>query len=143
LLTDESLPYDAGKFRTFLGATIRLMFDIMIEHPHMARMLAWEAAEGWQIYRKIASQFNTEDIALLRQLLSQARDAGLIRSGIDPAMVFSIAYTSCISYLNSLPLMEMTFNEEDLSSPEALLRAREIIIDFVIHGIMVDTHGIG
>lgn len=138
LLTDVGLTSDASKFRTFLGAIIRLIFDLLIENPRMTRMLAWEAAEGWQTYRKIASQFNTEDAKLFKGLLSQAKDAGVIRVGIDPAMVFSIAYTTCISYLNSIPFLEMTFSEEDFSSQEALIRAREIIVEFVIHGIMTD-----
>ena len=76
----------------------------------MVRMLAWEAAEGWHTYIKIASQFNTEDAKLLKELLGKANAAGLIRSGINSAIVFSIAYTTCIAYLNSIPLMEMTFN---------------------------------
>ncbi|MBV9615391.1 MAG: TetR family transcriptional regulator [Ktedonobacteraceae bacterium] len=141
LLADEGSTSDPDKFRTFLGVAVRLIFDLLIENPRMTRMLAWEAAEGWHTYRKIASQFNTEDVKLFRQILGQARDAGLIRSGIDPAMVFSIAYATCVSYLNSIPLMEMTFDEEDLSSQEALIRAREIIVEFVIHGIMVDPEG--
>ena len=139
LLADEGLTSDASKFRTFLGAIIRLIFDFLIENPRMLRMLAWEAAEGWQTYRKVASQFNTEDAKLFRQLLGQAEEMGLIRHGISSAMVLSIAYTTCIAYLNSIPFMEMTFNDEDLSSQEALVRAREIIVEFVIHGIMTDA----
>ena len=138
LLADESLTSDANKFRTFLGTTIRLIFDLLIENPRMVRMLAWEAAEGWQTYTKIASQFNTEDAALLKKILDQAKQAGLIRPGIDAAMVFSIAYATCMGYLNSIPLMEMTFTEEDFSSQEALKRVREIMVEFVIHGIMID-----
>lgn len=139
LLADESLTSDASKFRTFLGAIIRLIFDLLVENPRMSRMLAWEAAEGWQTYREIASQFNTEDVKLFREVLSRAKEAGLIRPGINAVMIFSLAYTTCISYLHSIPLLEMTFNEEDLSSREALIRAREIIAEFVIHGIMADT----
>jgi len=139
LLTDESLTSDANKFSTFLRTVVHLIFDLLIENPRMLRMLAWEAAEGWQTYKKIASQFNTEDAKLLKGLLDQARAAGLVRPGINAAMVFSIAYTTCISYLNSIPLMEMTFNEEDFSSQQALARAREIIAEFVVHGIMIDA----
>ncbi len=84
LLSDESLASDASKFSTFLRATIRLIFDFLIENPRMTRMLAWESAEGWQTYRKIASQFNTEDAKQLRQLLAQAKEWGLIRPGIRP-----------------------------------------------------------
>ncbi len=139
LLADESLTSDASKFRTFLEAIIRLIFDFLVENPRMTRMLAWEAAEGWHTYIKVASQFNTEDAKLFKELLNEANAAGLIRSGIDSAIVLSIAFTTCIAYLNSIPLIEMTFNSEGLSSQEALLQARDVIVEFVIHGIMADA----
>jgi TetR/AcrR family transcriptional regulator len=139
LLADEGLTSDTNKFRTFLGTVVRLIFDLLIENPRMVRMLAWEAAEGWQTYLKIASQFSTEDATMLKGILDQAKKAGLVRPEIDAAMVFSLAYATCMSYLNSIPLMEMTFNEVSLSTPEALTRAREIIVEFVIHGIMIDA----
>src|SRR5579859_3211773 len=41
LLADERLTSDASKFRTFLRAVMRLMFDFLVEHPHILRMLAW------------------------------------------------------------------------------------------------------
>ena len=52
--------------------------------------------------------------------------------------MFSIAYTACMSYLSSIPVIEIAFNEKDLSSQEALIRAREIIVEFVILRIMID-----
>src|SRR5437870_2773155 len=48
LLADGRLTSDASKFRTFLRAVMRLIFDFLVEHPRMLRMLAWEGAEGWQ-----------------------------------------------------------------------------------------------
>src|ERR1700738_4724641 len=77
LLADEGLTSDTNKFRTFLGTVVRLIFDFLVENPRMMRMLAWEAAEGWHTYRKVASQFNTEDSKLFRELLNKASDAGL------------------------------------------------------------------
>lgn len=141
LFSDEGFASDASKFRTFLEAIIQLFFDILVENRRMVRMLAWEAAEGWQTYRKVASQFNTEDADMLRRILVRARDAGLIRSGMEPVMVFSLAFTACMSYLNFIPLLEMAFDEEDLSSREALMQARKLVTEFVVHGIMVDPRG--
>jgi TetR/AcrR family transcriptional regulator len=138
LLADESLTSDASKFRTFLEAIICLIFDFLVENPRMMHMLAWEAAEGWHTYRKVASQFNAEDAKLFKELLGKANAAGLVRSGIDPTMVLSIAFTTCMSYLNSIPFIEMMFSNEGLSSQEALLQARDVIVEFVIHGIMVN-----
>ena len=137
LLADERLTSDASKFRTFLRTVMQLIFDFLVEHPHMLRMLAWEGAEGWQTMRKIASQFNSDDIQLFRRLLGKAQEAGLIRPGTDPYMMLTIAYSTCLSYLTFTPMLEIAF-EEDLSSPAALERAREMIADFVIEGIMTD-----
>jgi hypothetical protein len=61
-----------------------------------------------------------------------------VRSGIDPTMVLSIAFTTCMSYLNSIPFIEMMFSNEGLSSQKTLLQARDVIVEFVIHGIMAN-----
>jgi len=137
LLADERLTSDASKFRTFLRAVIRLIFDFLVEHPRILRMLAWEGAEGWQTMRKIASQFSSDDVQMFRRLLGKAQEAEFIRAGTDPYMMFTIAYSTCLSYLTFTPMLEIAF-EEDLSSPDALKRAREMIADFVIEGIMTD-----
>jgi AcrR family transcriptional regulator len=138
LLTDESVTSDAGKFRTFVQIVIRWIFDYMVENPRVLRMLVWEAAEGWKTIKKIASQFNTDDVEMFRQLLSKAQEAGLIRPGTDPYLMFLMAITTCMSYPIFTPYLEMAFKDEDLSSPEALVRAREMIVDFVVHGLIVD-----
>ena len=138
LLADESLTSDASKFRTFLRTVIRLVFDFLVENPHIVRMMAWEGAEGWQTFGKIASQFGSDDVQLFRRLLSKAQEAGVIRPGRDAYMMFSLAYATCLSYLTFNPLLEIAFGE-DLSSPEAMERAREMIVEFVVHGMMVDS----
>ena len=116
---------------------MQLIFDFLVEHPHMLRMLAWEGAEGWQTMKKIASQFSSEDIQLFRRLLGKAQEAGLIRPGTDPLMMLIMAYSTSLSYLTFTPMLEIAF-EEDLSSPDALERAREMIAEFVIEGIVAD-----
>jgi TetR/AcrR family transcriptional regulator len=138
LLTDESVTSDAGKFRTFVQIVIRWIFDYMVENPRVLRMIIWEAAEGWKTIKKIASQFNTDDVEMFRQLLSKAQEAGLIRPGTDPYLMFLMAITTCMSYPIFTPYLEMAFEDEDLSSPDALVRAREMIVNFVVHGIIVD-----
>lgn len=163
LLADESLTSDARKFRTMIETVIGFLFDFLVENPPILRMLTWEAAEGWQTFRKIASQFSTDDVKLFRQLLSKAQEAGLIRPGMDPYRMFLIAYATCLGYLIFSPPLEMAFEDEELSSPDALVRAsrvtlpswtalvdeelsspdalvraREMIVDFVVRGMMVD-----
>jgi len=137
LLADERLTSDASKFRAFLRAVVRLIFDFMVEHPRILRMLTWEGAEGWQTMKKIVSQFRSDDVQLFRRLLGKAQEAGLIRPGTDPYMMLIMAYSTCLSYLTFTPMLEIAF-EEDLSSPDALERAREMVAEFVIEGIIVD-----
>ena len=137
-LADEELTSDASKLRTFVEIVIRWIFDYMVENPRVLRMLVWEAAEGWKTIKKIASQFNTDDVEMFRQLLSKAQEAGLIRPGTDPYLMFLMAITTCMSYPIFTPYLEMAFEDEDLSSPDALVRAREMIVNFVVHGIIVD-----
>ena len=138
LLTDGNLTSDARKFRTAIETVIGLLFDFLVENPPMLRMLTWEAAEGWQTFRKLASQFSTDDVKMLRQILDKAQEAGLIRPGTDPFKMFLIAYATCLGYLTFSPPLEMVFEDEELSSPGVLEQARKMIVDFVVRGMMVD-----
>jgi TetR/AcrR family transcriptional regulator len=136
LLEHESFASDAETFRTFLGTVVQLLFDMLLTNPRMARMLAWEAAEGWQTYRQAASLLQTEDVGLLRRILRQAKEAGLIRAEIDPVVVFSLVYTTCLSYFNAVPLFQMVFAREDLLAQETLMQARQLVSEFMVRGIM-------
>ena len=138
LLADETIASDARRFRTFLETAIRALFDYLLEHPRLIRIILWEQAEGWQTYAKILSQFETEDIDQVRTLFSKARSAGLLRSDFDPLIQLVLAEQLCWSYLASIPLYQMVLTGEDLSSAAALARAREYIVAFVVHGMMVD-----
>jgi TetR/AcrR family transcriptional regulator len=138
LLADETIASDAHRFRTFLETAIGALFDYLLEHPRLIRIILWEQAEGWQTYAKILSQLETGDIDQLRTLFSKARSAGLLRSDFDPLIQLVLAEQLCWSYLASIPLYQMFLAGEDLSSATALTRAREYIVAFVVHGMMVD-----
>jgi TetR/AcrR family transcriptional regulator len=138
LLADETIASDAHRFRTFLETAIGALFDYLLEHPRLIRIILWEQAEGWQTYAKIFSQFETENIDQLRTLFSKARSAGLLRSDFDPLIQLVLAEQLCWSYLATIPLYQMFRTGEDLSSAAALARAREYIVAFVVHGMMVD-----
>jgi TetR/AcrR family transcriptional regulator len=138
LLEDETIASDAHRFRTFLETTIGALFDYLLEHPRLVRIILWEQAEGWQTYARIFSQFETEDIDQLRTLFSKARRAGLLRSDFDPLIQLVMAEQMCWSYLATIPLYQLVLPGEDLSSAVALARAREFIVGFVVSGMMVD-----
>jgi TetR/AcrR family transcriptional regulator len=137
-LEDETTATDPHKFKTLLETVTGVLFDVMLKHPHVMRIILWEQAEGWQTYTKIMSQLDTGDVDRLRTLFAKARSAGLLRSDFDPFIQIVMAEQMCWSYLSSIPLYQMFAADEDLSSAPALARARKYLVDFVVHGMMVD-----
>jgi TetR/AcrR family transcriptional regulator len=138
LLADETIATNAYQFRVFLATVFGALFDFLLEHPRLTRIILWEQADGWQTYTKIMSQFDTADIDQFRTHFLRARSAGLLRSDVDPLIQLVVAEQMCWSYLASIPLQQMLLPGEDLSSAAALTRAREYIVDFVVHGMIVD-----
>jgi AcrR family transcriptional regulator len=138
LLDDETIASDAHRFKTFLETLIGGLFDYLLDHPRLMRIIVWEQAEGWQTYAKFLSRSDIEDADQFRALLHKACRAGLLRSDVDPIIQLTIAEQMCWSYLTSIPLYQQLLADEDLSSAAALARAREYIVDFVAHGMMAD-----
>ena len=138
-LEDESLSADPHRFRTLIETSIRVTFDYMVEHPRILRIFLWEQAEGWQTYIKIASQLNSEDMGLAERLIDPARRAGLLRPNVDPVILFIMGAQLCMTYLSSIPMYQGVLPDQDFSSSAALARAREEIVEFVVHGIMIDS----
>ncbi len=139
LLADETIVSNAPVFKTLLEKIVGILFDYLVEHPRFVRMIVWEQAEGWQTYAKIISQFNTEDTEPLEALFHRARSAGLLRFDFDPLMQLTLILQICLSYLTYIPLFQMVLHpDEDLFSAPALSSAREYIVAFVVHGMMID-----
>jgi AcrR family transcriptional regulator len=138
LLEDETIASDAHRFKTFLETLIGGLFDYLLDHPRLTRIIVWEQAEGWQTYAKFISSSDIEDVDQFRILLHKARRAGLLHSDIDPIIQLTIAEQMCWSYLSSIPLYQIVLAEEDQSSAAALAHAREYIVAFVVRGMMVD-----
>lgn len=138
LLADESTPFDAHRFRTALETAISLIFDYLLEHPRMLRIFNWEQAEGWQTYIKMASQLNTEDMEQGLLLTSKAQQAGLLRPGVDPLLLFLSSAQMCMAVLSSLPLYQAVLPGRDFSSATAIANLREQIVKMVVAAMMPD-----
>ena len=138
LLEDETIASDARRFKIFLETIIGGLFDYLLNHPRLTRIIVWEQAEGWQTYAKFLTRADIEDADQFRVLLHKAHRAGLLRSDVDPIIQLTIAEQMCWSYLTSIPLYQTLLADEDLSTAEALARAREYIVAFVVHGMMID-----
>jgi AcrR family transcriptional regulator len=138
LLEDETIFSDVHKLRAFFKTALGTFFDYMIAHPNVMRMIIWEHAEGWQTYVKIAAVFEVAGGERLEALFSRARESGLLRSKLDPFVLFLLAEQICWTYPTSLPFYQLVLPGKDLASPEALARSREQIVDFIVGGLVVD-----
>jgi hypothetical protein len=107
----------------------------MVEHPHVMRMFNWEQAEGWQTFAKIASQFETGDLARLEALFESARRAGLLRPDLDVVVMVVLVEQLCWSAPTVLPLYQSLLAGRDFSSATALAHVREQIIAFLVAGV--------
>lgn len=139
-LESEAVLQDARKFRAFLEEIIGESFDFLQANPNFLRILSWEAAEQWKTFSQIVTRLDLPMTKRLQQFFLQAQKNGILRSDIDPVMIIVLTLSMCQSYLTSLPRYEVVL-DQNLSSPEALARAREQIVRFVVHGMMADPCG--
>ena len=135
-LADESVVLRAEEFRAFLVTMIQSIFDYLLEHPRLMRILTWEMAAGWKTFAEIASQFAPEDRSRATPLFQRAREAGLLRSDFVPTIQFTMMVPWCQMYLGYLPLYQRLLPDEDLASASRLADAREYLVDFVVAGMM-------
>jgi TetR/AcrR family transcriptional regulator len=141
LLADPKIATDATAFRAFMDAAIRTFFDYFISNPRILRIVVWEEAAGWTTLAKISTVFDTRDVERFSQLLTEAQRAGLIRPEMSPSLVLIVAENICRTYVTSLPLFQMVGMSDpdvDVSSPETIARARDQIVSFILHGMLVD-----
>ena len=139
LLEDETIASNVHAFKALLEIIVSALFDYLIAHPRFMRMLLWEQAEGWQTFSRTVSQFDTEDAEQFEALFRKARSAGLLRSDFVPMIQLSMVLQICLTYLTFIPLYQMVLLPgEDLFSAAALARAREYLVAFVVHGMMID-----
>ena len=132
------VPLTDSVVQTFIEEAVRLTFNHFMEHPKLIRIMAWEAAEGWETFNELKSQpgqdqWSEEASAFIRR----AQAEGIIRPDLDPKMLIANVMGCSFIHLLSLPRYQLVFPGADLSSPEALAHAREQIVSLVVHGIMV------
>jgi TetR/AcrR family transcriptional regulator len=137
-LSDGKESLTAQAFKAFLQTLVRTTFDYLIQHPQFLHILTWEMAEGWKTYIQIASQFTARENEEILTLFRAAYEGGLIRSDFYPVLQLTLVLHLCQAYCASLPLYQIFLAGEQLSSSEALARAREYMTEFVVSGIM--TH---
>jgi TetR/AcrR family transcriptional regulator len=135
-LVDESGSLQAEEFRALLIKIVRSIFDYLLEHPRLVRILTWEMAAGWQTFAEISSQFAPEDLAQAQPIFERAHEAGLLQSDFVPTIQFMMLVPWCQIYLGYLPLYQQLLPDKDMASASRLADARKYLVDFVVAGMM-------
>lgn len=139
---DATTPLDAGHVRGFIETTVRWHFDHLVAHPHLQRILAWEAAEGWSTLieaKRGSGQSCPLWIGPIVEFIQRAQAAGHIRQEIDPYMAIAHVKSMVLIHLLSLPNYEAMFGGIDFTSPQALEHARDQLVSFAVHAFMTPT----
>ncbi len=130
--------YTPENVRNALRAFLNSYFDYLLEHPRFTRILLWEMAEGWQTMSKIFTQRDIDEVEEFRSIADNMRKAGLLRYDFDPIGQFMMIEFLYPMYLAIIPLFALFMPGANFSSPEALARSKEYIVDFVLQGLLAD-----
>ncbi|MCM3703896.1 TetR/AcrR family transcriptional regulator [Paenibacillus macerans] len=134
LLKDETTASDPDKFRRLLEQVIDFSYQLLTDNPRYLKIFAWEAAENWKTWKKIA--YNPDDdFPRLYKLTLAAKKNGMIRRDMEPVMVPMILMNTVIPFLQSFRRVSEIF-PDDRMPPITQEQFREQIAKFVIYGVM-------
>jgi TetR/AcrR family transcriptional regulator len=139
LFTDKNITNDPERFRAFLETMIRVNFDYLVDHPRILRILLWEMADHWKTYANMSAEFSKEEIEPFHRVCNEAVENGLLKSDFAPFIQLTITQPICQIYLAYLPLYQISFSDQDLTSPGALEKARDFIVNLILSGIFNES----
>ncbi len=128
---------DINRLKKLFGEYVGWYFDYLVENPRIMRIFNWEMAEGWQTFSKIMTERDFQDVEDFAPLFAQFQNAGIMRAEPSPLVQFTTAIFMSHVYLAVLPLYEILHYGGDLESAEALARAREFLIEFIVNGLFI------
>lgn len=135
---EADAPLNADAVQTFIEESVRLSFNQLVEHPKLARILAWEIAGCWKTFNELQPKPGERRwVEEIDSFIRRAQAAGIIRPELDPKMLITNVMGISLIYLLSLPRYQALFPDSDLSAPEALAHAREHMVNLIVHGILV------
>jgi TetR/AcrR family transcriptional regulator len=136
-IQNDALPLNAGTVQAFLEGFIRGYFNMMAEHPQLARMFIWEAAEGWHTY--VWSERSPEEVEINKSLINyyrRAQQAGLIDPELDPIQLIMNIGGLCVLNVVLTPLKNHLRDMMGEPAPDPA-QIQEQIIRLVLHGALV------
>ncbi len=141
-LVENNEDINASLVRLFLDMSVKRYFLFLTQNPRTLRIMAWEAAEGWQTFLNRSTNeiaVHKEAVLCLSNFLHKAQDAGIINPKINPRFLLLSIANMCIMHLINLPRYQCFFGEETDTPEEALVYARQQIVELILHGILNTT----
>jgi TetR/AcrR family transcriptional regulator len=135
LLEDPAIASDPARFYAFLETTIGGLFDYLVAHPRLTRIVNWEQAAAWQTLVPIAAQFAPDEFEQLAGLFAAARAAGLLRADLDVPLALLLIQQLCWSAPNSIPLYQLFLGERASSKAKALVHLRAQVMAVCLYGL--------
>jgi TetR/AcrR family transcriptional regulator len=136
---DEGADISTERVRALAAEFLGAIFGYYLRHPETARILAWEAAEGWQTFSTCgpprADTFSVRVLAIVRE----AQTAGIIRADLDCRILFTTIMSLPLIHMVSLPRFRIIFPDEDFTSPAAIAHAQQQLTDLLLHGMLTTT----
>jgi TetR/AcrR family transcriptional regulator len=139
IFAGDSERVTAERVRSLAAECLDALFDHFSQHPEAVRIMAWEAAEGWQTFASCAPSMPDAWPRRVLALVERAQAAGIVRAEIDPCLLFTTLTSLPLIHLISLPRFAAMFPDADFSSPTAIAHACDQITDLMLRGILSPT----
>jgi TetR/AcrR family transcriptional regulator len=137
LVDNDAMPLDAGTVRAFLETFIRWYFNMLVEHPRLLRMVAWEAAEGWHTFTSLQRKPEEIEMSLsIIDFIQRAQKAGFIEAELDPLLLIFNMVNLCMYHVISTPLLQQLMDSTGVPVPE-LAQVQDQIVKLVLRGALV------
>ena len=137
-LFDDKVVTDTHRLRAYFVNLIGLIYDYMVAHPQLMRLMIWEHAENWQTYSQLTTLFENTSLDLLKVQFTKGQKAGLIRGDCDPLIILLLAEQICWIFPSSFPYYRLILPESDLASNSEQPFLRRQVINFIVSGILID-----
>ncbi len=127
---------DRKTVEAFLKMLIKWNISRLVNNPHMVRMLAWEAAEGWHTFTSFRRkpEENGTGRAIV-DFVRRAQKADLIRVDLDPLLLLFNIRSLCMYHVLSLPLLQQMMESTE-GRVLAVEHTQEQIIKLILHGAL-------
>jgi len=128
-----------AQVEAFATECLQVIFDYFTAHPETTRILAWEAAEGWQTFASCAPAMPGDWPQRILEMVRRAQELGVVRASLDPYILFTTIMSVPLIHLISLRRFALQFPEADFTSPQAIAHAREQITALLLSGMLTPT----